>query len=174
MNKCKKCSVEMPAHRIHLGYSECTDCSSVKKYVSHTIYPHKTGAWVQPVSEEQSENLSRLDRRGVGSTKRAKGIMSDKSWDRYLEQLKKPKKEKPKYIPKPVTNIYIPYKEAIKKVFEAFGSRGYDHACNLTQSLYSDDKISLMQKSKIINELAFIETMSSKEKKYLIKMKKKA
>jgi len=31
-----------------------------------------------------------------------------------------------------------------------------------------------MQKSKIINELAFIETMSSKEKKYLIKMKKKA
>ena len=84
----------MPAHRIHLGYSECTDCSSVKKYVSHTIYPHKTGAWVQPVSEEQSENLSRLDRRGVGSTKRAKGIMSDKSWDRYLEQLKKPKKEK--------------------------------------------------------------------------------
>ena len=94
MNKCKKCSVEIPAHRIHLGYSECTDCSTVKKYVSHTIYPHKTGAWVQPVSEEQSKNLNRLDRRGTGGTRKAKGIVADKSGDRWLKNYYNPKPKK--------------------------------------------------------------------------------
>ena len=174
MNKCKKCSVEIPAHRIHLGYSECTDCSTVKKYVSHTIYPHKTGAWVQPVSEEQSKNLNRLDRRGTAGTRKAKGIVADQSWDRWLEKYYNPKPDKPKFKPKPVETVYIPYKEAIKKVFKAFDSRGYNYASNLTQSLYSDDKISLVQKSKIVNELAFFETLTSKQKKYFKKMKKKS
>lgn len=169
MNKCKKCSVEIPAHRIHLGYSECTDCSTVKKYVSHTIYPHKTGAWVQPVSEEQSKNLNRLDRRGAAGTRKAKGIVADQSWDRWLEKYYNPKPDKPKFKPKPVETIYIPYKEAIKKVFDAFNKRGYDYACMHTQSLYADDKISLVQKSKIVNELAFLKRSHPNKKNILEK-----
>ena len=168
----------MDAHRVHLGYSECVECSDVKKYVSHTIYPHKTGAWVQPVSEEQSKNLNRLDRRGAGTTRKAKGIYADQSWDKWLEKYwhnkYNPKPNKPKCKPKPIETVYIPYKEAIKKVFDAFDKRGYQYASNLTQSLYSEDKISLIQKSKIVNELAFFETLSSKEKKYLKKIKNNA
>jgi|TARA_R110000823_G_scaffold215425_1_gene345038 hypothetical protein len=176
MNKCKECKIEIPSQRAHLGYSECVDCSTVKKYVSHTIYPHKTGAWVQPVSEEQSENLNRLDRRGTGGTRKAKGIVADKSWDRFLETYtnsKNTSEPKPKRVQRPATQIFIPYKEAIKKVFDTFNSRGYTFASNYTQSLYASDKISLTQKSKIINELAFFETLTSKEKKYFKKLQKK-
>ena len=172
MNKCKKCQSDMDKHRLHLGYSECIKCSSVKKYVSHTIYPHKTGAWVQPVSEEQSENLSRLDRRGVGGSKKAKGVFSDKSWDRFLKNYLNPKPPKKKHIPKPVINIYIPIKEAMKKVIDEFDSYGYDSACQLTQSLYSEDKISLVSKSKIINELTSLQMMTSKQRKFMKKLQK--
>tara|TARA_S200000501_G_C20675858_1_gene678424 strand:- start:210 stop:734 length:525 start_codon:yes stop_codon:yes gene_type:complete len=170
MNKCKKCSVEIPAHRIHLGYSECTDCSTVKKYVSHTIYPHKTGAWVQPVSEEQSKNLSRLDRRSVGGQRQAKGIIADQSWDRWLEQYwhnkynPKPEPKKRKVV---IDNTFIPYKEAVKTAYDAFNSRGYKYACEVTQSLYSDDKISLIQKSKIVNELCFMQSLTAKQRKII-------
>tara|TARA_R100001377_G_C3125778_1_gene87554 strand:- start:39 stop:572 length:534 start_codon:yes stop_codon:yes gene_type:complete len=177
MNECKKCSVEIPNHRFNLGYSECVKCSTVKKYVSHTIYPHKTGAWVQPVSEEQSENLNRLDRRAAGGTRKAKGIVADKSWDRFLENYNKPKdnlESKPKRVPKLPTQLFISYKKAIQKVFDTFNNRGYDYASNYTQSLYADDKISLMQKSKIMNELTFFETLTSKEKKYFKKIQNKA
>ena len=172
MNKCKKCSVEIPAHRIHLGYSECTDCSSVKKYVSHTIYPHKTGAWVQPVTEQQSENLNRLDRRSVSGQRKAKGIMADKSWDRWIEQYtyeKNNPKPKPKKRKVTLEDKSIPYTEAVETAIDAFNRRGYDYACNITQSLYSEDKISLMQKSKIINELSFVQTLSVKQRKLIAK-----
>ena len=170
MNKCRKCQVEMDKHRLHLGYSECVECSSVKKYVSHTIYPHKTGAWVQPVSEEQSENLSRLDRRGVGGSKKAKGVFADKSWDRFLENYLNPKPPKKKHKSKPVVNIFIPIKEAMKKVINEFDSRGYESACQLTQSLYFEDKISLVSKSKIINELSSLQMMTTKQRKFMKKL----
>ena len=59
MNKCKKCEVTLSDERIHLGYTECLDCSSTEKYASHTIYPHKTGGYIQPVSSEKSDELKR-------------------------------------------------------------------------------------------------------------------
>ena len=52
--------------------SHNSDCSTEDKVSCHTIYPHKTGGYIQVVSKEQSENLNRLDRRGVGSIKTAK------------------------------------------------------------------------------------------------------
>ena len=66
MDKCSVCECDLPKERIHLGYKECLDCSEVDKYSSHTIYPHKTGGYIQVVSKEQSKNLNRLDRRGTG------------------------------------------------------------------------------------------------------------
>ena len=164
----------MDNHRAHLGYSECVECSTIKKYASHTIYPHKTGGYIQPVSEEQSENLSRLDRRGVSGNKAAKGIVADKSWDRFLKNYLNPKPPKKKYKPKPTMNIYIPIKEAMKKAMEKFDTYGYNAACELTQSLYSNDKISLMQKSEIINELSSIQMMSAKERKFIKKLQNKS
>ena len=98
-----------------MSYSECVDCSSVKKYSSHTIYPHKDGGFIQPVTEERSENLNRLDRRGVSGGKKRflKGIVDDKSWDRWLKSYYNPKPVKKKFVPKPTPmfTVCIPIKE---------------------------------------------------------------
>ena len=170
---CKKCDKEMHPHRVHLGYSECVDCSSVKKYSSHTIYPHKTGGYIQPVTAEQSDNLNRLDRRGVSGGRKAKGIVADKSWDRFLERYLNPPPPKKKYKPKPIVrNIYIPIKEALQKVIDRYDNYGYQSACELTRSLYSKDKITLIQKSKIINEISGRHMMTSKQRKFMKKIQK--
>ena len=65
IEKCIKCDTTMPDERVHLGYRECVECSSVEPYSAHVVYPHKTGAFVQPVSSETKKNLDRLDRRAV-------------------------------------------------------------------------------------------------------------
>ena len=169
MADCTICKKDLANERIHLGYSECLECSKVDKYSSHTVYPHKTGGFIQPMSSEQADNMKRLDRRSAsGSARKAKGIVSDKSWDRWLEEYYKPKEDKPKFTPKPTPlPIYIPIREAMKEVIDKYENRGYDSACELTQSLYSNDKISLMDKSKIINELTELQMMSVKQRKFI-------
>ena len=167
---CSQCDSKISDERIHLGYSECLDCSKVDKYSSHTIYPHKTGGYVQPVSSEKSDELKRLDRRSVGGNKIAKGIFADKSWDRWLEQYNNPAPKKPKFVPKSITNIYIPYRECIKSIMEKYDNYGYHAACELTQSLYSNDTISLIHKSKVMNELAGLQMMTSKQRKWMRKL----
>jgi len=169
MDKCSVCECDLPNERIHLGYKECLDCSEVDKYSSHTVYPHKTGGYIQPMSVEQSDNLKRLDRRSSGgSARKAKGIVSDNSWDRWLEEYLKPKEDKPKFTPKPTPlPIYIPIREAMQEVIDKYESRGYEAAYELTQSLYTGDKISLMDKSKITNELTELASMSVKQRKFL-------
>ena len=162
----------MDKHRVHLGYSECVDCSSVKKYSSHTIYPHKTGGFIQPVTEEQSQNLNRLDRRGASGEKKAKGIIADKSWDRWLkkynEQVPNRKRARianPKLVGSTPTLLSI--QKATELVMNEFDSRGYQAACDYTQSLYSDDKISLLNKSTLMNELASQQMMTTKQRKWM-------
>jgi hypothetical protein len=169
MDKCSVCEKNLPNERIHLGYTECLDCSEVDKYSSHTVYPHKTGGYIQPMSVEQANNMKRLDRRSAGgSSRKAKGIVSDNSWDRWLEEYLNPKEDKPKFTPKPTPlPIYIPIREAMQNVIDKYESRGYEAAYELTQSLYTGDKISLMDKSKITNELTELESMSVKQRKFL-------
>ena len=169
MDKCSLCEKDLADERIHLGYKECLECSDTEKYSSHTVYPHKTGGYIQPMSVEQSDNLKRLDRRSSGgSARKAKGIVSDNSWDRWLEEYYKPKEDKPKFTPKPTPlPIYIPIREAMQEVIDKYESRGYEAAYQLTQSLYSHDKISLMDKSKITNELTELASMSVKQRKFL-------
>ena len=65
IGNCSKCDTKMPDERIHLGYRECVECSSVEPYSAHVVYPHKTGAFVQPVSSSVKKDLDRLDRRAV-------------------------------------------------------------------------------------------------------------
>ena len=169
MDKCSVCENNLIDERIHLGYTECLDCSEVDKYSSHTVYPHKTGGYIQPMSSEQANNMKRLDRRSAGgSSRKAKGIVSDNSWDRWLEEYLNPKEDKPKFTPKPTPlPIYIPIREAMQNVIDKYESRGYEAAYELTQSLYTGDKISLMDKSKITNELTELESMSVKQRKFL-------
>ena len=81
----------MPDERVHLGYQECVKCSSVEPYSAHVVYPHKTGAFVQPVSSETKKNLDRLDRRAV----KVGGKMSAPT------NLKEWKMPEPKPQPKP-------------------------------------------------------------------------
>ena len=81
---CSLCNIDIPQARIDEGYTICVSCSTEEKVSCHTIYPHKTGGYIQVVSKEQSENLNRLDRRGVGSIKTAKhykSIIKKKSED---------------------------------------------------------------------------------------------
>ena len=62
---CSRCNIKVPQGRIDMGYTICTDCSTEEKVSCHTIYPHKTGGYIQVVSKEASDNLNRLDRRGT-------------------------------------------------------------------------------------------------------------
>ena len=168
MDKCSLCEKDLPNERIHLGYKECLDCSEVDKYSSHTVYPHKTGGYIQPMSSEQADNMKRLDRRGVSSNRKAKGILADNSWDRWLKEYLKPKEDKPKFTPKSTPlPIYIPIREAMQEVIDKYESRRYEAAYELTQSLYSHDKISLADKSKITNELTELASMTIKQRKFL-------
>ena len=96
---CTKCDVEIPSARIQLGYKECLNCSSVTAYKAHVVYPHKTGAVVEPIAtEEQADHLKRLDRRSSKKGKKAYGQKASNSWDRWLdsyyENLYNPKPKK--------------------------------------------------------------------------------
>ncbi len=166
---CKKCDVKIDDYRAHLGYSECTDCSTVVKYSAHTVYPHKTGGYIQPVSSEQADNLKKLDRRSTGSGKVARGQWASSSWDRWLKEYLKEK-----HNPKPKRTVSYVYEtertimtntELRDIVNEVYNSRGYDQACKELQSLYSDDKITLMQKSSYVNQLTNLQMLSKKVRK---------
>ena len=175
MNKCCKCDIELSTERIHLGYKECLECSDTEKYASHTVYPHKTGGYIQPMSSESADNMKRLDRRSTGGERKAKGIVSDKSWDRWLKNYYNPKPEKKKYVPPPVSDFnFLDFDVALDKVMGEFDSHGYYSACELTQSLYSKDQISLMDKSKLINELTSWQSMSVGQRKLYKKLAEKA
>ena len=171
---CKKCDNIISDERIHLGYDTCLKCSDTEKYASHTVYPHKTGGYIQPMSSEQAGDMKRLDRRRVGGERKAKGIVADKSWDRWLENYYNPKPPKKKFIPKAPQITFMNFDDAYVKVINEYESRGYDAARDYTQNLYSNDKISLMNKSKIINELTELQFMSVDQRKFLKKLVKKA
>ena len=82
---CRSCSTELDSSRVQLGLFTCIKCSDTEKYSAHVVYPHKTGAIVQPVQEDTKRNIQRLDRRSANGGRVAKGIFADNSWDRWLE-----------------------------------------------------------------------------------------
>ena len=165
MRNCKSCGKFLHNTRIHLGYKECVRCSKVEQYSAHIVYPHKTGGYVQPVSKETKEHLQGLDRRSV---KKGKVGRSSSSWDRWLKQY-----EENKNTPKPVRKIYsspkVDYlltRDALKVVTDVYESLGYYKAIDEVNNLYSKNKISLIQKSKLSNELTEWQMLTSKERKW--------
>jgi hypothetical protein len=158
MNECKKCSIELDKQRAHLGYTECLECSEVEAYSAHTVYPHKTGGYVQPVSKTASNNLKR-----VGG-----------NWDKWLEQyyhnLYNPKPKKViKDIPKPVN--HISYDRLFNKAVLHYKENGYQNTVKYLKELYSKDRISMSSKSKIIDELNGWEVLPKRMRKWVMKIK---
>ena len=173
MNKCIKCDVDLGKQRAHLGYTECLDCSEVEAYSAHTVYPHKTGGYVQPVSKEKSKHLKRIDRRSTGTTRAAKGIYADNSWDRWLEQyyhnLYNPKPKKT-YVPTPSTIEHMDYDTLYNKTILYYKDNGYTNTIKYLKELYGNDEISMTNKSKVINELNNLEVMPKRVRKWVQKI----
>ena len=173
MNKCKKCNVQLEDQRAHLGYTECLDCSDVEAYSAHTVYPHKTGAYVQPVSKTASNNLKRIDRRSTGKTRAAKGIYSDESWDRWLdnyyENLYNPKPERV-FVDTPSTIKHLDYDTLFKDIVLYYKDNGYQHTVTYLKELYAKDKISMTHKAKITDELNGWEVMPKRLRKWAMKI----
>ena len=63
---CGKCESPLDSRRIKLGLKDCIECSDTKAYRVHQVYPHKTGGYVQPISDQQADHLNKLDRRSTG------------------------------------------------------------------------------------------------------------
>jgi len=138
--KCTRCSSDVPQARIDMGYTICTKCSTEEKVSCHTIYPHKTGGYIQVVSKETSDNLNRLDRRGTGGVKSAK----------YYKPFVVEKKEEPKvYKGRKCTKIYTSYDEALDKVSTYYEEWGYEPTLKYLRKLNSSGDIPLMTRVKI-------------------------
>ena len=171
--ECKKCNNIINDRRYHLGYTDCLDCSETEHYSAHTVYPHKTGGFVQPVSKTTSNHLKSIDRRSVGNTRRAKGIVSDNSWDRWLEKyydnLYNPKPKKT-YVETPSIIDHMDYDTLYNKTILHYKDKGYTNTVNYLKELYGDDKISMTNKSKVINELNGLEIIPKRLRKWIEKI----
>ena len=114
---CSLCNIDIPQGRIDMGYTICTKCSIEDKVSCHTIYPHKTGGYIQVVSKEQSKNLNRLDRRGVGGNRTAK----------HYKDIKVNTIEESEHFVNPKCNkVYTSYDTALKQVLDYYNEWGYE------------------------------------------------
>ncbi len=137
---CSLCNSNIPKARIDEGYTICVNCSTEEKVSCHTIYPHKTGGYIQVVSKEQSENLNRLDRRGVGSIKTAK----------HYKEFKVDEVDRPKPIKfRKCNKVYTSYDTALDMVMSYYEEWGYERALQYLRQLNSSGDIPLMTRVKI-------------------------
>jgi hypothetical protein len=163
--ECKKCDIKISDYRYQLGYTVCLDCSEVKHYSAHTVYPHKTGGFVQPVSKTTSNHLKSIDRRSVGNTKKAKGIYADNSWDRWLEEYynPKPKRVIKKYKAKPIYHMTM--NDIQGEILEYYTNNGYNSTRKHIQFLFINDKISLLTKSQLVSKITTLQEMPKRLRK---------
>ena len=173
---CRSCSAGLDSSRVQLGLFTCIECSDTEKYSAHVVYPHKTGAIVQPVQEDTKKNLQRLDRRSSNGGRTAKGIYADNSWDRWLENYyaniysKEPTK---KISLKKIVNFsHMNDRQLHETILKNFIELGYDQSVQKVNELYSQDKISLIQKTKAVSKLSEFGMLNRKDKKLLTKQLK--
>jgi len=136
---CSRCNNEVPKGRINMGYTICVKCSTEDKVSCHTIYPHKTGGYIQVVSKEQSERMNRLDRRG-SSQKTAKHY---KPFTLDTIDIPKP------FRNKKCTKTYTTYDTALKQVLDYYYEWGYEPTLKELRRLNSSGDIPLMTRVKI-------------------------
>ena len=143
---CSRCNSIVPQGRIDMGYTICTNCSTEDKVSCHTIYPHKTGGYIQVVSKEQSKNLNRLDRRGT-SSKTAK----------HYKEFKVDTIDEPKPFVNPKCNkTYTSFNTALKMVMDYYDEWGYKPTLKYLRKLNSSGTIPLLTRVKIQNMITDI------------------
>ena len=144
--KCSMCSKDFPKARYDMGYTICIDCSTEEKVSCHTIYPHKTGGYIQVVSKEQSDRLNKLDRRGTGVVKTAKNyktIIKKKSEDSDKTA------EVRRYRTSSSNIIHTPYEKALNMVMSYYDEWGYEPTLKYLKQLNSSGDIPLTSRIKI-------------------------
>ena len=137
--KCSQCNTDVPQGRIDMGYTICVDCSTEEKVSCHTIYPHKTGGYIQVVSKEDSENLNRLDRRGTG------GVKSAKYYKPFVVEEKKERLFKNRRC----TKVYTDYEQALNMVNDYYEEWGYQPTIKYLRNMNRSGEIPLMTRMKI-------------------------
>ena len=137
--QCSMCNDTMPSQRLQMGYTICTKCSTEEKVSCHTIYPHKTGGYIQVVSKSESENLNRLDRRGT----------SVKSAPKYKPFTIEPKQEPKQYKHRPCNKQYTSYETALDMVNKYYDEWGYKPTIKYLRKLNSSGTIPLLTRVKI-------------------------
>ena len=138
--QCSRCDNEMPSQRLDMGYTICVNCSTEEKVSCHTIYPHKTGGYIQVVSKSESENLNRLDRRGYSGMKKA---------TKYKEFTIEPKQEPKPYKHRPCNKQYTSYDDALNMVNDYYNEWGYKPTIKYLRKLNSSGTIPLLTRVKI-------------------------
>ena len=137
--KCSRCNTDVPQGRIDMGYTICVECSTEEKVSCHTIYPHKTGGYIQVVSKEDSENLNRLDRRGTGGVKSAK----------YYKPFVVEEKKEQVFKNRRCTKVYTDYEQALNMVNDYYEEWGYQPTIKYLRNMNSSGEIPLMTRMKI-------------------------
>ena len=156
---CSKCDTKIADERFHLGYKECVECSSIEPYSAHVVYPHKTGAYVQPVSSETKKNLDRLDRRAV----KVGGKMSAPNVKEWTMPEPKPIKE-----PTPRRQVHYnhqTFSDSFKQCIDTYKRKGYVVTLNYLKQLFKKNKITMQTKNNLVNTLTTIHMMNRKTRK---------
>ena len=159
IENCSKCNTKIPDERVHLGYRECVECSSVEPYSAHVVYPHKTGAFVQPVSSETKKSLDRLDRRAV----KVGGKMSSSKAREWKDVVPQPKPQ-----PKPQQKVFYnhqTFSDCFVGCKNTYIKYGYTKTIQHVKKLYKQNKINLMTRTELTNFLTSIHVMNRKERK---------
>ena len=136
---CSRCNNVIPKARYRMGYTICILCSTEDKVSCHTIYPHKTGGYIQVVSKEQSDNLNRLDRRG-SSIKTAKRY-EEFSIDTITEPIP--------FKNRKCNKTYTSYDTALKQVLDYYDEWGYEPTLTYLRQMNSSGDIPLVTRVKI-------------------------
>ena len=156
---CRKCDTKIGDERFHLGYKECVECSSVEPYSAHVVYPHKTGAFVQPVSKETKKNLQRLDRRAVKVGGKINAPQA-REW--------KMPEPKPKVEPRPQQKVYynqVSFNDSFKQTIDTYKQKGYVVTLNYLKQLFNKNRITMTTKNQLVNTLTSIHMLNRKDRK---------
>ena len=159
IGNCSKCDTKMPDERIHLGYRECVECSSVEPYSAHVVYPHKTGAFVQPVSSSVKKDLDRLDRRAVKVGGKINAPQA-REW--------KMPEPKPQPQPKPQQKVYynqVNFNDSYEQTINTYKKKGYVVTINYLKQLFNKNKITMSTKNQLVNVLTSIHMLNRKDRK---------
>jgi len=158
---CIKCDTKINDERFHLGYRECVECSSVEPYSAHVVYPHKTGAYVQPVSSSVKKDLDRLDRRAV----KVGGKMSAPT---NLKEWTMPEPKKQIVSPKPKQKVFtnqVNFSDSYEQCIDTYKKKGYVVTLNYLKQLFKKNKITMSTKNQLVNVLTSIHMLNRKDRK---------